>query len=118
MSSYWSMYVVPDAWTLRDCMCIGYMVQTEFMLSKEEHTIFREHEQANFCRLYDELIKQPVLYHFTSDSGNPDHNTIMDLLYPTGILFDTGFQDELYSLIKGLKKFATEHHGKRYICLN
>jgi hypothetical protein len=117
MSTYWSMYVVPDTWKLVDCMATGYMMRTLFMMSRDERKEAMDHKKENDTRLYDELIKQPCLYEYTSDDGgDPDHARIMQLIPITGVLYE--FPDEAYTLIKGLREFTAAHQGKRYICMN
>lgn len=116
MSSYWSMYIVPDAWTLRDCMCIGYMYESFFMLNKEELKTFMDYKGENWDRLYNEILKQPCIYEYTSDSGDPDHKKIMNIIPVIGRLYR--FREEAYELVKELKDFQEQYEGKRYMCLN
>ena len=117
MSTYWSMYVVPDQWKLRDCTAVSYMFHTEVMMSKEEFEIFHEFKRLNWDRLYTELLTQPSIHDYTSDDGgDPDYKEIMGRLSTTGRLYR--FPDRVYELIPRLKKFVEEHEGKRYICSN
>jgi hypothetical protein len=113
------MYIVPDNWTLLDCVCIGYSYSTQFMMRDDEFTAFMKYNDENGTRLYDEIVKQPCIYNYTSDDGgDPDFEKIMDVIPVTGRLFDHGFPEEAYTLVKGLEDFAKEHQGKRYMCLN
>lgn len=117
MSSYWSLYVVPDYWTLRDCMATSYMYRTEFMMSEEELKEYLPFKQKEWIRLYDELVEQPCIYEYTTDDGgDPDHERIQELMPLVGRLYR--FPEELYHLIPELRKFVEEHHGKRYIISN
>ena len=118
MSSRWSMYIVPDNWTLQDCMCVGYLLDPEFMMRTDEFSSFTKYEQENWDRLYDEIIKQPSIYCYTSDGcgSNPDHEKIMDAIPVTGRLYN--FPEEAYTLVPELKGFIEQYSGKRYMCLN
>ena len=116
MSSYWSLYIVPDHWTLKDCMVTSYMTRTEFMMSDEEIKEYFPFKQKEWIRLYDELCEQSCLCDYTSDDGDPDHERIMELLPPFGRLYR--FSEELHKLMPELEKFLNENEGKRYICMN
>jgi hypothetical protein len=117
MSTRWSMYVVPDEWTLKDCIVIGYMHRCMFMLNDNEFKSYMNKERKSWCKLYDEIVKQPAIHDYTSDDGgDPDHNKIMKVVPPVGRLYD--FPKSAYKMIPELKAFAEEHKGKRYMCLN
>jgi hypothetical protein len=117
MSTYWSMYIVPEKWTLKDCIVIGYMHYSMFMLSDKEFKSFMVKRQKSWDKLYDEIVKQPALHDYTSDDGgDPDHDEIMNVIPPVGRLYD--FPESAYKMIPKLKAFAEEHKGKRYMCLN
>jgi len=116
MSSYWSMYIVPERWTLKDCIVIGYMYESMFMLNDEEFKLYMDKERKMWSEFYDEIVRQPALHNYTSDSGDPDHDKIMEVVPLTGRLYD--FPECAYKMIPRLKAFAEEHKGKRYMCLN
>lgn len=117
MSSYWSMYVVPDDWRLRDCMLVAYSYHIQALMSNDEFKQHMEFERAARTLRYDELVQQPCLYEFAADDGgDPDLEKIMEILPLSGRLYR--FDDRLYEMIFELKKFAKDHEGKRYICMN
>lgn len=111
------MYVVPDHWQLKDCMVVAYLTKCKFMLSNEEFKNHHEYDQKNWERLYDELIKQPCIYNYTSDDGgDPEHKSIMKNIPLTGRLYY--FSKKAYRMVPELDDFARKYTGKRYICMN
>lgn len=119
MSTRWSMYVVPDHWTLMDCIVVGYMHRCMFMLRKDEFETYMKKERKNWTKLYDEIIDQPAIHNYTSDDGDPDFDKIMNCIPVVGRLFkDHSFAEEAYKLVTELEAFEKEHDGKRYMCLN
>lgn len=117
MSTYWSLYVVPDSWKLKDCMAVGYMYDIHLMMSNKEFKRFMNFDRKVSTKLYDELVQQPAIHNYTSDDGgDPDYEKIMEELPVRGRLYS--FSDRSYELVPNLKEFAKEHEGKRYICLN
>ena len=117
MSSIYSMYVVPDAWTLQDCMSVAYMRRCQLMMGKDEFIEFHnQYKKKNWVRLFDELEKQPCLYEYTCTDGDPDFPEIMKNIPLNGRL--AHFSDKSFGLVPQLKAFMEEHKGKRYICMN
>jgi hypothetical protein len=116
MSTTWSLYVVPDHWTLRDCMTIGYMTRCSLMVSENEFSELMAYERECWTKLYDEIVNQPCIYGFTSDDGDPDCEKKLDAIGLIGRLYPV--EDEAYKLIPKLKAFEKKYYGKRFVCLN
>lgn len=116
VSTTWSLYVVPDHWTLRDCMTIGYMTQSSLMVNEKELEEQIQHERECWTKLYDEITNQPCIYGFTSDDGDPDCEKKLNALGLFGRLYP--LDEEVYKLIPKLKAFEKKHYGKRFMCLN
>jgi hypothetical protein len=117
VSTTWSLYVVPDHWTLRDCMTIGYMTRCSLMVSDDELADLMKSERESWTKLYDELLNQPHIYGFTSDDcGNSECEKILDAVGLIGRLYPFG--KETYELFPQLQQFVGEHYGKRFMCLN
>lgn len=117
MSSTWSLYVVPDHWTLRDCMAIGYMTQSSLMVNEKELEEQIQHERECRTELYDEIVNQPCIYGFASDDCcTTGCDEILDVIGLFGRLYL--FPNEAYKLVPKLKAFSKKHYGKRFMCLN
>jgi len=116
MSSYWSLYIVPDEWTLRDCLTVAYSYHIQALMSDDEFKQFHEFNNLVWTRRYDELVKQPSIYDYTSTNGDPDFDEIMERFPISGRLYE--FDKRVYELIPRLKEFVEKYKGKRYICMN
>lgn len=116
MSTTWSLYIVPDHWTLRDCMTIGYMTRCSLMVSDDELAELMKSERESWTKLYDEIINQPCIYGFTSDDGDPDCEKKLNAIGLIGRLYP--FNKDVYGLLPKLERFVGEHYGKRFMCLN
>jgi hypothetical protein len=114
MSTSWSLYLVPDHWTLKDCMTIGYMTYCKLMARDDEFNAIPNCGSHEWDKLYLELLNQSSIYGYASDDcGEPE---IMEYLPIIGRLYD--FPKRAYELVPKLKRFAKKYEGKRYMCLN
>jgi hypothetical protein len=117
MSTTWSLYVVPDHWTLRDCMTMGYMTRCSLMVNDDELDELIKSEQRSQTSLYNEIIDQPHIYGFASDDcGSQESEKILDIIGLFGRLYPV--EKEAYKLIPKLKAFEKKYYGKRFMCLN
>jgi hypothetical protein len=117
MSTYWSLYVVPDNWTHKDCMMMGYMMACTHMMRDDEFKEFHNEKRKKEDSLYNELLTQPAIHDYTSDDGgDPDHKSIMKSVRIFGRLYR--FDDKVYEMVPQLKEFVEKYKGKRYICMN